>query len=233
MSKKVLKGLAPVVAAAAFSAMPAVAQATPQFQINGVLAGTAEQDVVQFGTMTLHSSILGDFKCRVLAGLQARNETEKGIAGIESWEPYDCTSTECRGAVLVTPEQSPELVEHPVGKFLEARRQSRYIENLPWSAELISEAGKAALSMRKMKLWIECPQEGFEIPYTGNIAPRFQNGLKNGLSPSHMVFEGKGGHTGFLSSPAICGGCESEEDNLYVSGELTTLGTSEELITAE
>jgi len=239
MSRKRAVGLMPVLAIAALVLMPAVAQATPQFRINGFLAGATKQSVVQFGTLTLDNKLLGEFKCKVIAGVEAWNESEKGIAAVEAWEPFNCSSTECLGPVWITAESPPELIEKK-GVY-EPQRWSRYVPskgasrpNLPWPAELItSEAGRTALNMRKMKLWIICPREGLEVPFTGNVEPRVQNGVKNGLFPSHLVFEGKGGYTSFLTSPDIEGGAETENSELFFSGELTTLGTSQELVTAE
>ena len=79
--------------------------------------------------------------------------------------------------------------------------------------------------------------QGLVVAYSGNLEPLLVTGIKNGLSPSHLVFEGKGGRTGYLSSgacleePPVCYGEGGSE--LYVSGELTTIGMSEELVTAE
>jgi len=202
--------------------------AAPRWFLNGNLAGASGQSIVQLGTITLENKLLGEIKCKVIAGLKAGNESEKGVAAVEGWEAYDCSAPECPGRVLLTPEEVPEKGKE---KETPGARQPR---SLPWPAELISsEAGKAALNLRKMKLWIVCPRELLEVPFTGNLEPRLQNGLGNGLSPSHLLFEGKGGHTGFLISPDIAGGAEVEESELFFSGELTTIGTSQELITAE
>jgi hypothetical protein len=57
------------------------------------------------------------------------------------------------------------------------------------------------------------------------------NGTKNGLKPSHLVFESSE-KTGFLITPVICGG-ECAMADLTVGGELTMLGTaSQQLVTA-
>ena len=64
------------------------------------------------------------------------------------------------------------------------------------------------------------------------LEPRIVNGSKNGLKPSHLEFEGSGGKTGHLITPDICGGT-CEQADLFLSGSLTTLGTSQQLITAE
>ena len=213
-------------------AMPALAQAAPQFHINGNLVGATQQSAVGFGTLTLSNSRFGEFKCKVLMGWTVGNESEKGVGGIEQWHPFQCTAKECQGSALVTPE-GLELIEETHGT--EKIYSPKIIKpNMPWPLELLTfGTGKAKVNTRKMKMYLVCPQEGLEVPFNGNLEPHLVNGLKNGLSPSHLVFEGKGGSTSWLSSPAICGGCESEEDNLYLSGELTVIGASEELVTAE
>jgi hypothetical protein len=234
MSKKLLVGLAPVVAVAALSVMSAVAQATPQFRINGVLAGTAQQNVTEYGTLTLQTRIIGEFKCKILAGGSVWNEGGKGFAAVEAWEPFLCSASECKGQAYVTVEKPVELIEKENAKSEKEYRARRGTSSLPWPAETIAPAGERRLNIRKMRLALACPEEGLEITFTGNLEPLIVNGLKNGLSPSHLLFEGKGGKTSFLEAPCNLGEVECEELlALYASGELTMVGTREELITAE
>jgi hypothetical protein len=55
------------------------------------------------------------------------------------------------------------------------------------------------------------------------------NGTKNGLKPSHLTFEGKGGTTGALIVPQFF-----TEREVFVSGEMKILGTtSQQLINVE
>jgi hypothetical protein len=224
---------------AALLALPSVAQATPQFHINGTLAGSATQNVVAYGTLTLDSQRFGEWKCKVIAGLAVRNESEKGVGAVEGWEPFDCSTPECPdGGGYVSPEAIELLEEEkPVGKekYFVAKRQYRYgpsaEKHLPWPAELVTqETEKVALNMRKMRLWLVCLSEAFEVPYTGNLEPHFVNGVKNGLNPSRLRFEGKGSSTSYLATPYLV---ESPENYLWPSGELTMLGTGEELVSAE
>jgi hypothetical protein len=230
---KRLQGLATALTAAMLLAVPPLAHADPQFRINGMLVGTARQNVTAFGTVTMDNKLYGEWKCKVLAGLTVGNETEKGVAAVERWEPFDCSTKECN-APTVTTEHSVEW--EPTEKVEKIPHESSPIrgpQSVPWPAELISSAGHTAMNVRKMRIVWLCPEEAFELPFTGNLEPRIVNGTKNGLNPSHIVFEGKGGNTSFLTSPFIEGGAETENSEFVVSGELAILGTGEELITAE
>jgi hypothetical protein len=231
MSKKLLTGLAPLVVVAVLSVIPTVAQATPQFRINGNLVGTAHQHIVQYGTLTLKSGFSGEWKCKVIAGAAIWNEGGNGFASLEAWQPYLCSASECPGEAFVTTEMGPELIEKINAQSEKEYSAKRRNPSLPWPAETFTEEGRSRLNMRKMRLVLNCPQENLAVPFTGNLEPLIVNGLQNGLSPSHLVFEGQGGKTGFLGG--ACNFLECEAFNLYASGELTTLGTSQQLITAE
>jgi hypothetical protein len=118
-------------------------------------------------------------------------------------------------------------------KVLVARRPQT---TLPWKGEVIeglnaekSIALKVKLSPVQMNLVEPC--EKFEIPMEGTLEPILVNGTKNGLKPSHLTFEGKGGTTGHLINPA---GITQTEREVFVSGEMKILGTAgQQLITAE
>jgi hypothetical protein len=235
-----LQGLVTALAAATLFAAP-VASASPRWFINYALAGASRQNVVAVGSLTMDNKLFGEWKCRVLAGLTVGNESEKGVAAIDGWEPFDCSAKECSGAAYASAESPPVLEEPENAKSEKTERplrESRYgppegKPNLPWPAELIAdEVGKSALKMRKMKLWLICPSETFEPEFTGYIEPPVVNGAGSGLSPTHLLFEGKGGHTSWLNGTWL-GGIENEETELFFSGELTVLGTGQELITAE
>jgi hypothetical protein len=233
MSKKLLMGLVSVLAVAAF-AVPAVAQAAPQFRVNGVLAETAKQNVTEYGTLTLTNQLVGEFKCKIVAGVPVWNEGEKGVTAFEGWEPYLCKAPECVGQAFVTAENAVELIEKINSKSEKEYTAKRGTSTLPWPGETFTpETGKSAVKLRKMKLFLDCPSEGLELPFTGFLEPRVTNGIKNGLFTSHLVFEGKGGKTSFLTSPLIDGGNEVPESELFFSGELAMLGTSQQLITLE
>jgi len=205
----------------------------PEFQINGVLAGAAKQNLVVIGALTLHTKLLGEFKCKILAGGQIWNEGGQGVAAFDAWEPFLCSAPECKGQSLVSVEQAVELIE---GGTTEKPTYTpkRGSTSLPWPTEaIIPEAGTTRLNIRKMRLVLVCPEEGVEIPFTGNLEPRVVNGAGNGLFPTHLLFEGEGGKTSFLSSPFLLCDELPKDCELFASGELTMLGTSQQLITAE
>jgi hypothetical protein len=210
-------------------AAPAVASATPLWRMNGVLAGTTKKDVIQFGTLTLHNALLGEWKCSVLAGMRVWNEGGNGLASVESWNPYDCSSASCPGAAFVTAEEAVKLEETTNAKGEIEYSAKRGLSTLPWPAETVApEAGVSRLAIRKIGMILECPAQAVATKFSGILEPRIVNGIQNGLSPSHVLFEGEGGKTGWLNYP--CGDCGY---NLFLSGELTTLGTmGQELITA-
>jgi hypothetical protein len=236
--KRLLMSFSSVAALAAFSITPAAAQATPQFHINGMLAGATPQNVVQFGTITMKSPFWGEIKCNVLVGAPVSNESEKGVAPVQGWETSDCRMPEClRGsASFVMAEGAVKLVEPLPGHPPEAVRGEK---TLPWPAELVTSEKGTKLKIRGpegviqgLKVLVNCPGEGFEVPYEGTLEPNMINGSTNGLHPSHLEFEGSGGKTGHLVTPDICGG-ECTQAELSVSGSLTILGTMQQLITAE
>jgi hypothetical protein len=234
LARKRFQVLMVVLAAAGALALPAGAHATPRWFVNGMLSGPARHNVTAYGTLTMDNKLYGVWKCDTLAGLTAGNETEKGVATVEAWKPFNCSTPECRHPRVVT-ERPPELIERENSKKeVEYPPPPPPVQSLPWPAELItSQTGKPALKMRKMRITLVCEEEGFELPFTGYLEPPIVNGAKNGMNPSHIVFEGKGGLTSYLVSPYIEGGLETENSELFFSGELTTLGTGEELITAE
>jgi hypothetical protein len=256
---KRLQVLSASLAVAALLSLPAAASATPQWRSNGVVVGggpgvgITEQGVVQFGALTLKNAILGEFKCEFFAGGSVRNEDGKGFNAVEGLEQGDGSNAHKRGEPIeatqsllcsytgnepackqdsfVTSEEEQEVFENSE-KVWTPKRSPR---NLPWPGELFETTEKTiSLNMHKIKIYLVCSSltEGLEIPFEGNLEPKVINGFKNGLSPSKLVFEGKGGKTSWLGTCNFGVPCETEEHNLYVSGELTLLGTSQQLITA-
>jgi hypothetical protein len=214
-------------------AAPAVASATPQWRMNGALVGETKQHAVQFGTLTLNQVTFGEWKCSVLAGMPVWNEGGNGLASVESWVPYDCSSTSCPSGANVTAETPVKLEEKTNAKGETEYTAIRGEKTTPWPAQTAGpEAGVPRLAIHKIRLTLECPGEAFQPKFSGVLEPRLVNGIGNGMSPSHVLFEGKGGKTGSLSADFCSLGCEGS--GLYVSGQLTTLGTrGQELITAE
>jgi hypothetical protein len=242
MSKKLRGLLVPVLAAAAFGAVPAFAQAEPQFFVNGKVQGASHQNATEWGTLTLKSPFWGKITCKVIVGAPVWNETTKGLGATEGWEPFVCSMPEClKGSSFISAENAVKLVERINEKKETIKEAVRGSSSLPWPSRLVPLAESTVglhlgntekTPIEPVKFLVNCPGEGFEVPYEGTLQPRMVNGTKNGLKPSHLIFEGEGGKTGYLITPDICGG-ECSMANVTVEGELTILGTTQQLITAE
>jgi len=126
MSKKLLIGLAPMLATAAFVVMPAVAQATPHYYVSGVKAAEGKTfPSLAWGTLTLANSnpaiqplscenaVIGDY-INPTGGGAGEGETD-------NFATIDCADKEC-------PEESGvELQVHS--------------EALPWASLLVEVPG--------------------------------------------------------------------------------------------
>jgi hypothetical protein len=134
-----------------------------------------------------------------------------------------------------------KLEERLNNKNEQTLKAVRGTSSLPWPAHTVTTPeATTALKMgnteklpeRPVKFLVNCPGEGFEVPYEGTLQPRMVDGTKNGLKPSHLHFEGSEGSR-HLITPDICGG-ECAMADLSVEGEVTMLGTTtQQLVTAE
>jgi hypothetical protein len=99
---------------------------------------------------------------------------------------------------------------------------------LPWSGELTEPTEKeVGVETHGISLTLVLPCATVEIRFGGILEPILENGSKNGLHPSHLVFSEK---TGVLVSPMLP---EREQRNVgFVVGELFVLGRNQQLITA-
>jgi hypothetical protein len=234
MAKKLVMGVAPALVVVALVLAPAGAQASPKFYVNGKLAEKSHEPIVNYGAITLENKFLGKIKCQNLASGYIWNESEKGLGDTEGYTTYACSSepTPCTG-VFATAEQPVEVTEKLIAS--EKRHVAvRGKSDLPWSGEVIQEASGEKLKKIKtngIKVTIVMPCDNLEFPFEGALEPISVNGSKSGLSPSHLVFQGKGGKTGFLITNSLKG--PEEEKIGYTSGEVTTVGGNVELITAE
>jgi hypothetical protein len=227
--KRLLISLACVAALAAFSMTPALAQAGLLWHMNGpVLRLGSNQNVVLYGTMTISGSVLGEIKCDVLEGGAVRNESEKGLADIEGYTTYDCTSSPnpCPG-VLVTAEMPVEVTERLNPKSEKEKIAQHGPTTLPWSGELVEEEAtekRKKFKINGVKLTVVAPCFSLEVPSQGTLEPYVINGTKNGLKPTNLEFPGKGGLD-------ICEGGKCRE--VESPGSLALVGTSVQLVTAE
>jgi hypothetical protein len=246
MSKKLRGLLVPMLAAAACVAVPAVAQAEPEFHVNGLVQSTVHQNATQFGTLTMKSPFWGTITCKVIIGAPVWNEATEalpvhGLEAYEGWEPFVCSMPEClKGKAFISAEGAVKLEETENLKKEKIFKAIRGSSSLPWPARLVSlpestvglhMGNTEKLPEQPVKFLVNCPGEGFEVPYEGTLQPRLVNGTKNGLKPSHLRFENSE-KTGFLITPDICGG-ECAMADMTVEGEVTMLGTGQQLITGE
>jgi hypothetical protein len=234
MSKKVQMGLAAVLAVAVCAGAPAMAQATPQFKVNGNLLGTQKQAVILFGNLTLKNKMFGEWKCKIVADMLINNEAGGGLGNWEGWSPFLCESTMCAGQSYVTAEENVKLEEKVNAKGETEYSAIRGAKTTPWPASLKKQETtekKVSWITKKMHIIINCPKETFEPNFTGFIEPHWVNGIGNGLTPSHLAFEGEGGTTSWLNGTWL-GGAETPETKLFLVGELTAIGNSQQLITS-
>jgi hypothetical protein len=231
----------------------------PKFFVNGVKAGATHVPVLAFGEIKLEQKVLGNLQCQDLAAGSIWNEvsggTEKGLESTEGFTTYNCVSeAKCKAensrsekieGLFASAEGPPKVVAVEPEKIKPGEEPARpkRLDNttIPWSGEAIEpEPGLVKVKTHGVKIDIvippstgggaECPTEGLELPFEGELEPIAENGKKNGLNPSIIKLEGKGGRTGLLTTPDLP---PSEEDNLgYTISEpsLTTLGTKEQLV---
>ena len=234
-TKKLPMAFAPALVVAALAMMlPAIAQASPKFLINGVAAGAKHEAIIQYGPITLENHFLGKIKCQNLASGNIWNESEKGLGNTEGYTTYSCTSEPlaCAG-VFATAEKPVEVTERIVASEKKKVAQ-RGATDLPWEGEAVEEEGGEKLKKIKthgIRVTVVVPCLTMEVPFEGVLEPISINGIKNGLFPSHLVFQGKGGKTGFLTTTAL--GTKEENNIGYVIGEISTVGSNVELITME
>jgi hypothetical protein len=236
MPKKLLISLASVLALATFAMAPAAVAESMEYKQNGQVIGTQHENVTLFGPLTLKSSYFGEFSCKVVAGAPVWNEAGMALNAVEGWEPFVCkytgTGPGCKQQSFVTAEEPVELVEETIGSEKQYKAK-RGLRTMPWPGELFETTEKTkSLNMHEIAIYLDCPTEGLEVRYEGNLEPKYVNGVKNGLSPSKLVFEGKGGKTSYLVTCSLIGCVEEEKTELFVSGELSVLGIGQQLITA-
>lgn len=183
MSKKLLIGLAPVLATAAFVVMPAVAQATPHYYVVGVKAAEGKTfPSIAWGTLTLASSnpaiqplscenaVIGDY-INPTGGGAGEGETDQ-------FATIDCADTEC-------PEESGvELQVHS--------------EGLPWASLLVESGTKELVETKAATVVVGCFVAHTSTPVApptvckGNSNPEAKNGSGTvSQTVSKVIFTGQ------------------------------------------
>jgi hypothetical protein len=148
MRRKLLTGLAPLVAVVAFVAVPAVAQATPHFYTNEVkLEEGVKQPIISYGHLSLTAE-----------GATIPTECENAVSGYienpvgggagkqvtEAFTSFQCKNTECEAAggkigVVFENENAPGL-----------RRE------ISWPAELLEVSSKVRLKSSNVAVYVHC-----------------------------------------------------------------------------
>jgi hypothetical protein len=224
-----------------------------KWRSNGVALSATLSPVVGFGTLTLENSSqnnlpIGKVTCRTLFGGSLANEGEAGYGLIEGFgsTPMSCTKEPdaCPGVYMTAEPRIPEQpVEHLEGteKVFVGRRSP---STLPWHTELneVETEKVKSLMVQISKIGLTlvnpCAQPApFEYEFSGTLEPKVSNGTKNGLSPTHLKFEGKGGHTGHLTGNVFTTGTSEkgreEEQEAFLSGETTVMGGKNELMVGQ
>jgi hypothetical protein len=233
--RKVLLRVALVLGIASAVTMPAVAQASPKFFVNGAKIGTSKVGLVNYGEVELQNAFLGKIKCSNLASGFIWNESEKAFFNTEGYTTYNCTSEPACPGVFATAEMPVEVATRKKSNGETEAIAQRGPTTLPWSGEAI-EVAEGVEKIKKIKtngikVTIVAPCDSAEVPFEGALEPIATNGSKNGLKASHVTFEGKGGRTNFLTSKVLP--VEKEENIGYTIGEVKSVGSNVQLITLE
>jgi hypothetical protein len=219
----------------ASAAVPAVAQASPKFFINGIKVTENKQGLINYGVIELQNNFLGKVKCSNLASGFIWNESEKGLFKTEGYTTYNCSSEPACAGIFATAEMPVEVTEHRNKNGTTEPIAQRGPTTLPWSGEAV-EVLEGVEKVNKIKtngirVTLVAPCFSVEIPFEGALEPIAINGSHNGLKASHVAFEGKGGRTGHLESPVLP--TKNEENIGYVIGELNSIGSGVQLITLQ
>jgi hypothetical protein len=212
------------------------------WMVNGIKISTSHSPIADWGSLTYENpvTLIGKLTCPAISGGGIWNEgasTElTGYENLEGFATNSCSKEPACPGAFVTGEPGLKLVTITKGteKKLEARRSP---QTLPWKGEVIEGTNKEGTTALKLKLanvamTVVDPCEQLEVPIEGTLEPIIINGSHNGLKPSHLLFEGKGGSTGHLIATGFLAGPTERE--VFVSGEMPIVGTSsQQLITAE
>jgi hypothetical protein len=213
--------------------MATTAQAAPQWLVNAELAKSKASAInyITFGPITLKNEVFSELKCESVSAGLLWNESERGFSNTNWQLTSNCkTEPECESIggsekALLVPETPANVTEK------EGKKTAIRLTTLPWNGELVEPTEKEVrLKSQGISLTLVCPGV-LEIPFVEPTAaeeakgrfplqPRLENGAKNGLHPSHVVFEGE--KTGVL----IAKGVPPADEILSYVGENLTLGES-------
>jgi alpha-tubulin suppressor-like RCC1 family protein len=226
-----------------FYCRPAGLNAT-DWVINGVPASTTPRAYANWGTLTFENtfahSLIGKVACHTVLGGTLWNEGEAGFTKNEAFDTFGCVKepAECPGTFL-TAEEEIKSTETLVGTEKIVTGGHRGESFLPWTpGEMYETENTEKQRFFKVKmpnvlitLVDPCQTSGKEVRFRGTLEPLVVNGLGNGLTPTHLKFQGRGGQTGVLedlNAPSF----QKSEREVPVSGELTMVGSMQQLIIA-
>ena len=170
MNKK-LTLLVPLLAVAAFAAVPAAAQAVPHWYKKGVAVGSVPIPVATAGALTLEA--LGNtIKCKVA-------DTE------EIWNP----ASGGPGQDLMTAFTLTKCVNKTVSPVCPKGAVEVLANGLPWPSHLISVPGGKEIrdEIQKVRIQLKCIPGAVTDEFEGTLTPEVGNGV--------LVFGGSGGGT--------------------------------------
>jgi hypothetical protein len=171
--KRVLIGLAPLLAGAALALLPAAAQATePCWTKNSTLCGSVKEspevEVYSFGTLTLKTTKggSGEVTCRVSSAGTVKNKVGgKGEGQTTDLSPVLCEGTTCAGFTEILAESLPwpSLLEEAVPPTIRSKTTGIKVNVLCWASE---EAKEKALEGEKPL---------GSVPFVGSLQPEYIN----------------------------------------------------------
>ena len=158
MKKKLLVGVAPLLAVASFAIAPAAAQAEPHWYIKNVLVGSTPTTIATSGALTLN--VLGaTIKCKVTDAEEIWNPAGGG-AGVDVMTAF--VLTKCKNKVA-----SPPCPKGPI---------TVNAEGLQWPSRLYSEPAPSTVirdEIVKVRLWVGCAGSSGTVgdEFEGSLSP--------------------------------------------------------------
>jgi hypothetical protein len=247
--RKLLNGLLAVLAVAALSVLPTVAQAAPHYYKSGVLISEGERvPILEWGQLTFSpepEGINADITCETAAGGFVENSEGggPGVGQTTSFASWNCSELEC-------PPAEVEIEGHKYEKALELITPP---QDLPWPSVLTEkEAGKIRANSEGVVWTFGCyahkltrsekatgkatgPGENEEFHLAAPVVcetnatqpwqPQHQNGTNLGNNQSKLVFNQPVG-----TGPSCAGGAITAR----IRGSLKVMGYgASELITVK
>jgi hypothetical protein len=176
MQKKLLAGIAPMLAIVAFAVVPAVAQAEPHWYQKKVLLGASPTTVTTAGTLTLNA-LSATTVCKVNDAEEIWNPAGGG-AGLDLMTAFNLFKCKVKVASAACPKGPITVVA----------------EGLPWPSRLFTEPPSTIRDeITKVQLNIGCANSA------GTVGDVFEGTLTPQVVKGKLVFGGPSGGTLFDS----------------------------------